>query len=84
MTSQGQTQVATGGQAKRDQQSTVAESKEIDILQGKVLTLDGIFKRMVKVNNLERNELDQGPLKRSGYQNYGYHGRSHNIFANTD
>ena len=29
-----------------------------NILTGKVLTLDGVFKRMVKVNNMQRYEFD--------------------------
>lgn len=45
--------------------------------------MDGVFQRMVKVNNLERNELDNGMSKRN-YGSYGYPNRSANIFANSD
>ena len=30
-----------------------------NILAGKVLTVDGVFKRMVKINNMQKNEFDR-------------------------
>lgn len=50
-----------------------------NILIGKAITLDRVFQRMVKVNNLERNEFDK-LMSNNPYAGYS----SNNIFTNNN
>jgi hypothetical protein len=78
----GQSPLAPAAQTKREQQSAAAETKVADILAGRVITLDGVFQRMVKVNNLERNELDSVPGKNAG-RGFSF-STTGNIFTNNE
>ena len=50
--------VAAGPGSKAKESFAIANQQMDNILTGKVLTLDGVFKRMVKVNNMQRYEFD--------------------------
>lgn len=73
---------AGGAAINKREQLAHAESSNTNVLMGRVITLDGVFQRMVKVNNMERNEFDR--MLASSPYGYTYNSGPGSIFTNNN